>query len=287
MDIGIGLPAAVPGAERAQLLEWARRAEARGLHSLGTIDRIVYANHEPLMALSAAAAVTERIGLATSIMIAPFRRNTALMAKQLLTLDHLSGGRLTVGIAVGGRPDDFEAGGADFHRRGRDFDAQLAELHAIFDGAERGFAGPIGPPPVRRGGPPLVIGGTVDAAVRRTVEHGSGWIAGGAGPGPFVAMAEQVRAAWAQAGREGAPRLMALGYFALGPDGESHARRYLHDYYAFLGEDTAGMITASAATEPGAVRGAVAAYAQAGCDELILFPCAADPAQVDMLADAL
>ena len=61
--------------ERDQLLEWARRAEARGFSSLGTIDRVVYDNFEPLVALAAAAAVTERVRLATTILIAPYRAN--------------------------------------------------------------------------------------------------------------------------------------------------------------------------------------------------------------------
>src|SRR3954469_13863033 len=115
MDVGIGLPATIPGVEGAQLIEWARRAEARGFSSLGTIDRLVYGNYEPLIALAAAAAVTERIRLATSILIAPYRRNAAHLAKEALSVDRLSGGRLVFGVAVGGREDDYEASGADFH----------------------------------------------------------------------------------------------------------------------------------------------------------------------------
>src|SRR5690349_15795719 len=125
MDVGIGLPNAVRGVDRAGIVDWAQRAEAAGFSSLGTIDRLVYGNYEPLIALAAAAAVTERIRLATNILIAPLRANAALVAKQVATLDHLSEGRVTLGVAVGGREDDYEASGVDFRTRGRRFDAML------------------------------------------------------------------------------------------------------------------------------------------------------------------
>src|SRR5918997_4234009 len=127
MDVGIGLPATIAGVGRDQLLEWALRADARGFSSLGTIDRIVYGNYEPLIALAAAAAVTERIKLATTILIAPNRQDGALLAKQAASVDALSGGRLVLGVAVGGREDDYEASGADFHTRGRVFDEMLEQ----------------------------------------------------------------------------------------------------------------------------------------------------------------
>src|SRR3954451_15450460 len=114
MDIGIGLPNAVAGVGREGIVEWARRAEAAGFSSLGTIDRIAYGNYESLIALAAAAAVTERIRLLTDILIVPYRANAALLAKQAATIDHLSNGRLTLGLSVGGREDDYEVSGVDF-----------------------------------------------------------------------------------------------------------------------------------------------------------------------------
>src|SRR3954454_13255141 len=147
MDVGIGLPATIPGVQRDQLLEWARRAEARGFSSLGTLDRIVYGNYEPLIALAAAAAVTARIRLATTILIAPYRVNAALLAKQAASVDRLSGGRLVLGMAVGGREDDYEASGVDFGTRGRRFDTMLDEMVRAWDGERFGYAGRIGPDP--------------------------------------------------------------------------------------------------------------------------------------------
>ena len=131
MDIGIGLPNAVRGVDRRGIVEWARRAHQAGFSSLGTIDRVVYPNYESLVSLAAAAAVTERIRLVTDILIAPLRTNTALFAKQAATIDDLSGGRLVLGLAVGGRPDDFEVSGADFTARGPTFDRQLVELEGL------------------------------------------------------------------------------------------------------------------------------------------------------------
>jgi alkanesulfonate monooxygenase SsuD/methylene tetrahydromethanopterin reductase-like flavin-dependent oxidoreductase (luciferase family) len=286
MDIGIGLPTTIPRVAGATVLEWARRAEAARFSTLGTIDRVVYGNYDSVPALAAAAAVTSTIRLTTAILISPYRGNGALLAKQLASVDQLSGGRLVVGIAVGGREDDYEATGSDFAGRGAVQDALLEEMRAVWSGAPRGTAGAIGPEPVQPGGPPLLIGGTGAAAIRRTTALGAGWIAGGGGPAMFGDAAGRVRAAWTAAGREGAPRLVALGYYALGPDGADAARGYLTDYYGFLGP-VADQIAAGALTDPDAVVRTVGEFAEAGCDELILFPCSPDLDQVDRLADAV
>jgi alkanesulfonate monooxygenase SsuD/methylene tetrahydromethanopterin reductase-like flavin-dependent oxidoreductase (luciferase family) len=286
MDIGVGLPVSIPGVDGRAIVEWARQGEDRGFASLGTIDRLVYGNHEPLTALAAAAAVTARARLMTAILIAPLRSNAALLAKQAATVDSLSGGRLVLGMAVGGREDDYAASGVDFHRRGRLLDTQLEEMHHIWAGEPRGVAGAVGPATRQRGGPPVVLGGQNPAAMARVARWGDGWISGGGGPQFFAAGAKAAQAAWDEAGREGRPRLLALAYFALGPDATERANGYLRDYYAFA-PGVVDLIAGGALTSPGAVRAAMDAFAAAGCDELILVPCSPDIAQVDLLAQAV
>jgi alkanesulfonate monooxygenase SsuD/methylene tetrahydromethanopterin reductase-like flavin-dependent oxidoreductase (luciferase family) len=277
MDIGIGLPNAVPRVDRAGIVEWARRAEDAGFSSLGTIDRIVYGNYESRIALAAAAAVTERIRLMTDILIAPLRANTALLAKQTATLNHLSGGRVVLGLAVGGRPDDYEASDVDFQTRGRRFDRQLEEL-------ARHWSGATGVGPASR--PTVLIGGGSDAALRRAARHGDGWTMGGGPPESFSEALSKLREAWEAEGRAGTPRTATLSYFALGDGAEEAARSALGDYYGFLGE-YAEMVIGSAVKDEAAIRDRVAAFEEVGCDEIIFFPTSPDPGQVDLLARAI
>jgi alkanesulfonate monooxygenase SsuD/methylene tetrahydromethanopterin reductase-like flavin-dependent oxidoreductase (luciferase family) len=285
MDVAIGLPATIPGVERDQLLEWARRSEARGFSSLATLDRIVYSNYEPLIALAAAAAVTERIGLMTAILIAPYRVNAALVAKQAATLHHVSNGRLALGVAVGGREDDYTASAVDFHTRGRVFEEMLATWRRVWEGESFGTAGGIGPEPPN-GRPGMLIGGSADVAFERAAEHADGWIMGGGTPDQFGQGLAKLRAAWEAAGRTDQPRTVALAYFALGDGAREAADAYLLHYYEWLGQ-YAQMVADSAATDAETVRQSVAGFADAGCDELVMFPSSPDPGQVDLLADAV
>lgn len=281
MDIGIGLPAAIPGVDGGAVVEWARRAEERGFASVAVIDRLAWPGYEPLVALAAAAAATRRVRLATTILVAPLRANLALLAKQAATVDRLSGGRLLLGLAVGGREDDFQAAEVDARRRGRLFDEQLADLARRWRGDDQ----TVGPPPARPGGPRLLIGGHSPAAVRRTARWADGWIAGSGGVEPFARTAAAVRAAWSAAGRQGTPWLAALAYFALGPGARQAAVSYLGSYYGQSGA-AAERVADRAVLDRPAVAGLAAAYAEAGCDELFLFPCLPDIRQVDLLAAA-
>lgn len=287
LDIGIGLPSTNPGVTRGQLLSWARRAEERGFHSVGTIDRLVWPGLEPMVALGAAAAVTERIRLVTDVLLALLRGNGAMLAKQAATLDALSNGRLTLGLGLGGRDDDLEAAGISTRHRGQLMDEVLIEMKEIWAGEKRGFDGGIGPPPVRAGGPELLIGGYVEASVRRAARFGDGFTIGGLPPDGAAHLAGLAKQAWADAGREETPRVMALCYFALGDGARQAADGYLKRYYAIAGEEGANQVAQGAAVDDGMAQRYRDAYAQAGVDELIYFPCSPDPGQVDLLADAV
>jgi alkanesulfonate monooxygenase SsuD/methylene tetrahydromethanopterin reductase-like flavin-dependent oxidoreductase (luciferase family) len=278
MEIGIGLPNAVGGTTGEQLVEWAKRAEARGFSSLGTIDRIAYDNWEPLTALTAAATVTERIGLTTAVMLGPLRGNPHALAKQTTSIQALSGGRLTLGIGVGQREDDFELAEGAMADRAELQDKLLTTLRE--DWADERIGPPVSAPPR------ILAGGAVSASFERAARFGDGWIAGGAGPEEFAEGREATRAAWSAAGREGEPFTACLAYYSLGDRAEENARDYLTHYYAFLGDELANYIAGSAAKDAESIQGAIAAYGDAGCDELLFFPSSGDPDQVDMLADA-
>lgn len=279
MEVGIGLPNAVPRTTGKQLTEFARRADVRGFSSLGTIDRIVYENYEPMTALAAAAAVTERIGLITSVLLGPLRPNPVEIAKQALSVNAISGGRFTLGIGLGARGDDYSISGVELSGRGPRLDAMLERITQIWEGEEVG--------PSTAGRPGLVVGGHVDASYARAARFADGWIAGGAPPDQYAGFVEKLKDVWAEAGRHGEPRTMGLAYYSLGDDAEANANAYLHDYYAFLGEETAGYIAGSAAKDAETVKQYLAAFEEAGCGELILFPCSGDPDQVHLLAEAV
>jgi alkanesulfonate monooxygenase SsuD/methylene tetrahydromethanopterin reductase-like flavin-dependent oxidoreductase (luciferase family) len=204
MRIGVGLPNTIPGTPGRLLVDWAARAEERGFSALATIDRIAYPSYESLVTLAAAGAVTERIGLMTNILLSA-TRNPVILAKEAASVDQLSGGRLTLGLGVGGRRDDFVATERGFEDRGKRFDQDLELMRAAWRGElVGGCPKPPTPEPVR-GNVPILLGGTADVVLDRVVRWGTGWTAGGGAPdqvGPFT---ERVRRAWTEAGRARRP----------------------------------------------------------------------------------
>lgn len=272
--VGLGLPVLDPAA----IAGWGRRAEAAGFATVAVLDRWAWESAEPLMSLAAIAPVTDRIRLQTEVLLAPLRE-PALLAQQAATLDALSGGRLALGLGVGGREDDFAAAGLPFARRGALMDAALERMRAVWAGADG-----LGPAPHRPGGPTVLIGGHAPVALRRVARFADGVIASTA-VDHVAPVFERVRADWAAAGRAGRPWLTAQIDVALGPPAVvADARARIADYYAFLGpgHDAASGLHAT----PEVIAGALATLAGAGADEVTLFCWAPDPGQVERLAGA-
>lgn len=283
MDIAIGLPNTLRINGRA-VVDWARRAEERGFHALATLDRIVYPSYDALTALAVAAGATSRIGLFPDILLTPLYPPVWL-AKATASLDALSGGRLTLGLGVGSRADDYAAMDRRFEERGKLMDGTLDILHRAWAGESvTGDDYPVGPEPAAGNRVSVLIGGSSDAAVRRTIQYAEGWTAGGATPDRVAPMIAKVRRAWQEAGREDEPRIAALVYFGLGDADASRAS--LRHYYRFLG-DWAGAVAESAIRSPQAARDVVRAFADVGVTELVFDPTIAATDEVDRLADAV
>ena len=277
MRIGVGLPTTTPRTDGAVVLEWARLADGGPFSSVGVLDRVVYDSLEPLVTLAAVAAATNRVRLATMIVIAPLR-STALLAKQTAAIHVLSGGRLTVGLAVGARRDDYDATGTDHRSRGRTFGRQLVELRACWED------GRLAPEALPAGQPEILVGGGSGRSLGRMARYADGFVHGGGPPRAFANAAAQARAAWAHADRPGHPQLWGQGYFALGQEDAGAA--YLRDYYAFTGP-FAERIAATNLTTARAVKDFLRGYEDAGCDELVLFPTVSDLVQLERLMDVV
>jgi alkanesulfonate monooxygenase SsuD/methylene tetrahydromethanopterin reductase-like flavin-dependent oxidoreductase (luciferase family) len=274
MNVGVGLPTTTPGTDGALLLEWARGADTGPFSSVAVLDRVVYDSLEPFAALAAAAAVTARVRLATMIAIGPLRA-TALLVKQAASVHVLSGRRLTLGLAVGARLEDYEVAGVEHRGRGRRLSEQLAYLRG---GVDEDRVGPA------RDGIELLVGGLSGQAFSRMARYADGYAHGGGPPRAFAGAATRAQAAWHDLGRAGSPRLWGQGYFALGDVERGNA--YLRDYYAFAGP-FAERIVAANLTSARAVKDFIRGYEEAGCDELVLFPTVAETTELDRLAEVV
>lgn len=290
MEIGIAFPKVMPINKGDRIVEWAIRADEGPFSTLAQIDRVVYGNHDVLVAMAAAAAVTERIRLMPTVLIAPLR-SASIIAKQVASIDSISGGRFVLGVGVGSRPDDFAATGSEMKGRGRFMENQIAEMRQIWAGeGMKDDVGPIGPPTARKAGPELLIGGRSETALKRAGRIGDGYIAGSAGSAPSNQAQEvtgyfrTVDTAWKEAGKPGRPRLVVGLTCAWGAYAADRTADSIRSYYAFRGEAARKMDIIVPSTEK-ALRDAVRAYEEIGCDELILEPGHADLEQIDRLAE--
>lgn len=175
---------AVPDAGR--LRDLAQTAEELGYASIWAGDHISYRNPilDPVVALSLFAGATDRVAIGAGVVLLPLR-HPSLVAKAFASLDWISGGRVVLGVGVGGEgAKDFGAVGVDVRERGARTDEAMQALRELFRGGPATFSGryfsfegvEIAPAPAQAGGPPLWVGGRSPAAIRRAAMLGDGWM---------------------------------------------------------------------------------------------------------------
>ena len=292
MKVGMTLPSMVHCSQysRNTTLDWCRLIDQGPFESISCGERHTYHNQDITVLLSAAAALTERAKIYSTIYIAP-SHPTAVLAKQMATLDVLSDGRLTVGLGVGGREHDYQAAEKPFKRRYARMEEQVVELRKLWAG-ERPFDGadPVGPEPVQAGGPPLFAGVAGPKSLARAAQWADGLFTHNTvnrDYEQFGDYAAQVNQLWQQAGRS-KPYITSCFWYALGPGSKSQLEDYIRSYMQVLGPQAIDYALAHQRVyDEASLHDALSAFAGQGCDEIILVPSSADLAELDRTAEAL
>jgi alkanesulfonate monooxygenase SsuD/methylene tetrahydromethanopterin reductase-like flavin-dependent oxidoreductase (luciferase family) len=288
----MNLPVMVPGLDRDLILEWSRRVDAGPYASLAAGERITFPNPEMMVTLAAAAAVTERVRLTFNVLVLPMH-SAVLIAKQVATLDVISAGRVTLGVGVGGRDEDYRALGVarDEKQLGR-LEEQVGLMRRAWAGERvvEGALRPVEPAPVQQGGPEILAGSLFPRSIRRAARWADGLCGFSFGPsadevgGQF----ELARAAWKREARSAPPRLVTGCWFALGSGGREQMDEYLERYLNFMGRGVVDKLAPTVTTTSGpALKDAARMIEDLGADELILAPTTSDPDEVHRVVDLL
>ena len=231
--------------DMALVQRWTQRAEALDFESLWTLETILsdFPVLEPVTLLSYMSAITERVRLGTSVMVAP-HRNPVQLAKALGSLDNMSGGRLIVGIGLGLGLENFAPFGINSEKRVRRFVEIMDVMKALWTETEARYAGqfwqlegtPMEPKPVQKPYPPIWLGGGHPDALRRAVRHADGWMgAGASSTAEFKANMGFVRAYLEEADRDPATLDVSKRvYLAIDNDedrAETRLRRWFVRFY--------------------------------------------------------
>jgi alkanesulfonate monooxygenase SsuD/methylene tetrahydromethanopterin reductase-like flavin-dependent oxidoreductase (luciferase family) len=291
MDIAMTLPTMLPH-DRDQFAAWCRGIDEGPWSSLAVPERVTYTSHSLTVQLSGAAALTERVRLWTTLIVLP-SHDEVQVAKDMASVDVLSAGRLTVGVGVGGREQDYRAISGDFSRRWSRMDDQVARMRRIWD-QQPPFDGsdPVGPAPVQPGGPPFMAGVVGPKATARAAR----WATGVNDPSSITsvdavaveAQRAKVVQAWRDAGRSETPHFSGNIWFALGPGAKDRLSEYVYRYLRIFDDGFARQLGQDAPVHtPEALREAIDAARAAGCDEFFLVPTTADPTELDRARDAL
>lgn len=294
MEIGFCLPYAKNGLNRDILLEWCRRIDRGPFSTISCGERITGPEdtHDMRVLLSAAAAVTERVSIMPTLYVLPMHA-AVRVAQEIATLDVLSGGRVRVTVGYGGREKDYAAVEAAYKGRFRRMDEQVATMKRIWAGEPPlEGADPVGPRPLRPGGPPIYAGVMGPKSIARVARWADG-VYGFAVSGQ-AAEAEKVfrmaDEAWAAQPRKEKPRRIGGFWYTLAAtDAERKLKDYAFNYMRGSAGTRISRMVADSLTlhTREAVRAAIAAMRAAGCAELLLVPATAELTEIDGVAALL
>lgn len=291
MKIGICLPYMKAGLTRDDYLAWFRRVDQGPFHSISCGERVHGPSYDMRVILSAAAAVTTRVEITPTLYVLPMH-SAARVAKEVATLDILSGGRLKkMVVGYGGREKDYQAVGASFKGRYGRMDTQVAEMRRVWAQQELvDGAGAIGPAPIQPGGPTILAGAMGPKSIARCAAWADGLYAwSGNGESKELqntfAMAD---AAWERAGRASKPYRLGGFWYTLADDGQQKLYDYVYEYLAIAGPEIATMMAKSVhRSSADAIAGALDNAEAAGCEEVFMVPATAELTEIDSLVDLL
>ncbi len=287
------MPVMEPDLDATVLETWARAIDEGPFSSLCWGERITFENPDNLTLLGALAAWTHRVRLVTTVIV-PQLHHPVMLAKALATGDVLCGGRLSVGIGVGGRHEDYHAVGADLSTQTmRGMAERVAVMKRVWAGEKiTDSVLPVGPAPVQPGGPPLLVG----SIGPKTIRGAAAWADGLAGTTLDLDAAKQnelfdvAREAWAQAGRP-TPHLMTSFWFAFGSTEQARAQmhRHLRRYMNWIPADyvdAMAPMTGFAGSED-ELLAVLRKFEGIGTDEVQLITTSSDVDQVRRAADVV
>lgn len=290
MKIGLCFPYTQENLDRERTLEWFRRVDEGPFSTLSCGERMVGPSVDMMALLAAAAATTKRVQIAPTLYVLPMHP-AIKVAKHAATLDMLSGGRTTIVVGTGGRPQDYRCMEKPREGRYARMDAQVAEIRRIWAG-ELPFEGaePIGPRPVQKGGPKILAGSMGPKAIARASKWADG-VYSWSGNGVAAEMKQQLQwiaESWEKAGRTTRPARVGGFWYSLAPNADEKLKAYVYKYIKVMGDAPAKALSRMVdRSTPERVLESLEAYAELGFEECWLNSATAEYAEIENLIELM
>ena len=292
-NIGLAWVNPAPLTKPDNVINFAKKCEAMGCHSMWTIDRIAYDNLEPLTILAAAAGATQTIRLGTSVLLGNLR-HPSHVAKIVATLDFISNGRVTLGLGFGSRETDYKAVEIPYEHRGSRAVEQVQLMKRLWTEDNVTHKGrffnveniSIGPRPVQKPHPPIWTGGSAEAALKRAGTWADGFICGSSAIPDFPTTWKKVFGYAKAAGRD--PNKIAkagLTFMAINDD-QAKAVKTVEDYVMrYYGRLRADVANTSLVGTSASIIDRIGDFLSKGLDTLIIGLADPDPRQLDLFGE--